>query len=71
MTNKAEELAERAHAEWINCTCVDDCGEKYVQIITKALHEYGAIVRARDAEIAEKAEGSPLLTEAISREPLE
>lgn len=48
---KPDELAIRAYVEWVNVTCVGDCQEKYVEIISKALKEYGEHVRAEAVKL--------------------
>lgn len=34
---RIEQIATSAYTEWVNCTCVDDCSEKYSEIIGKAI----------------------------------
>ena len=77
MTNRAEELAMRVAVDLVSAEHPADITKS----ILSALHEYGALVRARDAEVcgglfanhyphsASKARANECAA-AISREPL-
>ena len=73
MTSKAEEIAKRLVVELAVSARNEPGG--YVPVIKAALHEYGALVRARDVEVCREHFGltqvqGSLVTAAISREPL-
>ena len=58
MTTKADEIAEKA---WLlivtgNVSMSESLRQHNIGVILAALHEYGALVRARDAEVAREVE---------------